>query len=466
MISIIGKAQVDVVLFYEHTPDGYALYGNNMEDHVVYVEFDFELDNLKVVREGPSIIEIPANNARHKLLNLDVLNVLKLYSFRYTHEFILERDYTKIFEPEVIRDALATQDSISKIEEEAIVDADKVEEGLKAVDTILVTEVPAVKIQKIEVEVQPPIEVEIQEPVAISEPIEKEEVKVAEKDIEIKPVTVVAPPVAVISEIKKSEEAVKIPEANEKEEIEVAEEELVQKPETVISPPVVTTPEIEETEQIQEPTVEEVKEEPLPNPNPVPVTTDDIAIAEPVIEKEITPKKEIKRRFETTTKYKAAFKYQLPFMKGSEFRISQGYNGIRSHQGQFAIDFDMPLGTQVHAVREGLVSEIVQSNSKGCATQDCEKYDNYVLIHHKDGSWAKYAHLKEQSVAVSEGDMVGAGQFLGYSGSTGWTASPSLHFEILREVDDELKTVKTNFLTGDGSEYGLLMEGLYYKRDY
>lgn len=55
---------------------------------------------------------------------------------------------------------------------------------------------------------------------------------------------------------------------------------------------------------------------------------------------------------------------------------------------------------------------------------------NMVQIRHDDGSSAWYAHLRQNSVAVSPGERVEAGTFLGMVGSSGWSPVPHLHFEL------------------------------------
>ncbi len=50
------------------------------------------------------------------------------------------------------------------------------------------------------------------------------------------------------------------------------------------------------------------------------------------------------------------------------------------------------------------------------------------MVKHADGISTLYAHLSVQSVAV--GDAVTTGEILGYSGNTGYTTGPHLHFGV------------------------------------
>ena len=58
------------------------------------------------------------------------------------------------------------------------------------------------------------------------------------------------------------------------------------------------------------------------------------------------------------------------------------------------------------------------------------KHANYVVILHSDGTTGEYYHLKYKGVAVSRGQSVQQGQLIGYSGNTGFSSLPHLHFGI------------------------------------
>jgi len=164
--------------------------------------------------------------------------------------------------------------------------------------------------------------------------------------------------------------------------------------------------------------------------------------------------------------YDEEFKYYLPYKKGEAYTINQGYNGIYTHKNKNALDFDMPIGTEIHAAREGIVVKIEDSNNKHCLEEKCMKYDNFILVYQPDGTFASYAHIKKNGAAVKEGDLIAIGQLIGYSGDVGYSNGPHLHFDVSTIQLKTQKTVKTVFLVGDGKNAEYLVEKSKYERKY
>ncbi|MCY7296840.1 M23 family metallopeptidase [Alteromonas sp. a30] len=129
-----------------------------------------------------------------------------------------------------------------------------------------------------------------------------------------------------------------------------------------------------------------------------------------------------------------SYRYLAPFEQGKQFNVIQGYNGGFTHHGseRYALDFGMPVGTPVHAAREGVVVDTAEHNDLGGGSEEYSQYANYVIILHDDGTTGEYFHLMYQGVEVDIGQYVQAGDLLGYSGNTGFSTVPHLHFAVYR----------------------------------
>jgi murein DD-endopeptidase MepM/ murein hydrolase activator NlpD len=103
------------------------------------------------------------------------------------------------------------------------------------------------------------------------------------------------------------------------------------------------------------------------------------------------------------------------------------------------VDLGVPVGTQVFAVEAGTVIYVgYQDNGAG----------NYVKIAHTD-SLANYTtlYMHLNSYSVKAGDTVAKGQQIGFSGNTGSSTGPHLHFEM-RKTDTNEKINPNQFFPG------------------
>ncbi len=96
------------------------------------------------------------------------------------------------------------------------------------------------------------------------------------------------------------------------------------------------------------------------------------------------------------------------------------YNGA-GHNG---IDMGAPIGTPVLSARSGLVRTTGDTDT-GCPGGS---YGKWILIDHNNGLSTLYAHLS--LVRVSDGEQVSPHDVIGYSGNTGYSTGPHLHFTV------------------------------------
>lgn len=153
-----------------------------------------------------------------------------------------------------------------------------------------------------------------------------------------------------------------------------------------------------------------------------------------------------------------SYVYWLPYTKGSRFLFVQGANSSMSHQGELSFDFKMKPGSIICAARDGTVIAIKADSEQGGLKDEFLSDGNHIVIQHRDGSIAQYWHLQHKGVLVKVGDMVKQGQVIGFSGNTGYSAFPHLHFQVL---DSNGKQILPRFQTKKGIIY--LRPGRLYK---
>lgn len=154
-----------------------------------------------------------------------------------------------------------------------------------------------------------------------------------------------------------------------------------------------------------------------------------------------------------------SFVYTLPYKEGTTQLFIQGSNSKFSHKHELAYDFKMKTGTAVCASRGGVVTDVRADSDRGGLKEENLSDGNYIYIQHSDGSIACYWHLQQDGVLVKEGDTVQQGQVIGYSGNTGYSAFPHLHFQV---ADATGKQILVRFATRRGDIY--LRPGKSYRR--
>lgn len=111
-------------------------------------------------------------------------------------------------------------------------------------------------------------------------------------------------------------------------------------------------------------------------------------------------------------------------------RQSPGGIGSTNHKG---VDIGTPMGTPILAAKSGTVTWASWNGG----------YGNCVIISHGKGNSTLYGHLSGYNVKV--GDTVTQGQVIAYSGNTGNSTGPHLHFGIM---ENDAWVDPLNYLTG------------------
>lgn len=138
--------------------------------------------------------------------------------------------------------------------------------------------------------------------------------------------------------------------------------------------------------------------------------------------------------------------YPLDYYKriSAEFgyRIHPLYFTKHLHAG---MDFATDIGTPVHATADGVVEFAKMGHNGG--------FGNLVKIDHSFGFRTYYAHLNK--IVVSHGSFVKKGQLIAYSGNSGASTGPHLHYEV-RFLDSVLDP--RNFIEWTMSDFSSIFE--------
>lgn len=97
---------------------------------------------------------------------------------------------------------------------------------------------------------------------------------------------------------------------------------------------------------------------------------------------------------------------------------------IYSGAGHTGVDFGASIGTPVRASLDGTVVGVANTD----LISTCSSFGKWIMIKHPNGLSTLYAHLSLQNVSV--GSVVTTGQIIGYSGNTGYSTGPHLHFGV------------------------------------
>lgn len=129
--------------------------------------------------------------------------------------------------------------------------------------------------------------------------------------------------------------------------------------------------------------------------------------------------------------------FQWPVQGANTISLSNDYGyrwtpGGQSRTFHAGIDIPAETGTLILAAANGTVTESGFDAGRG----------NYLLLDHGNGLTTLYTHC--QSVDVSKGDTVQAGQQIATVGNTGMSTGPHLHFEVRQDGEAQNPTAYFN----------------------
>lgn len=117
---------------------------------------------------------------------------------------------------------------------------------------------------------------------------------------------------------------------------------------------------------------------------------------------------------------------------GTEFakRNASVYGGRAYHPG---VDFGLPRGSKIFAPLSGTV----RATGNTDLVPGCYSWGKWTLIDHANGLATLYAH--QDLISVSPGQKVNTGDVIGYSGNTGYSTGPHLHFTVYAKSGVEVR---------------------------
>jgi hypothetical protein len=109
-----------------------------------------------------------------------------------------------------------------------------------------------------------------------------------------------------------------------------------------------------------------------------------------------------------------------------EFGANPSYYATLGQKGHNGIDLRAAIGTSVFAAADG----VVEYEGYGKNLYYMGDVAGICVVLKHNGIMTGYAHLK--STIVNKGQSVKQGQIIGYSGNTGTSTGPHLHFEVIK----------------------------------
>jgi murein DD-endopeptidase MepM/ murein hydrolase activator NlpD len=130
---------------------------------------------------------------------------------------------------------------------------------------------------------------------------------------------------------------------------------------------------------------------------------------------------------------------QMPAILPVQGTLTSGF-GMRRHpilrvyRMHNGVDFSVPVGTPVYATGDGVIDFAGNSSGYGITVR---------IRHPKARRQTLYAHLSRVADGIRPGVEVKRGQLIAYSGNTGLSTAPHLHYEVHDLRGEQLNPVYT-----------------------
>jgi len=106
----------------------------------------------------------------------------------------------------------------------------------------------------------------------------------------------------------------------------------------------------------------------------------------------------------------------------SNYGVQRKLSWYKTTKIHYGIDLAANTGTPIYAPANGTIETVFNMN-RTCG--------NGIIIKHPSGYMTQYCHLSK--VSVSRGESVPAGCLIGYTGNTGLSTGPHLHYAVKKD---------------------------------
>lgn len=120
--------------------------------------------------------------------------------------------------------------------------------------------------------------------------------------------------------------------------------------------------------------------------------------------------------------------------------------GVYKNSMHNGIDLSASMGTKIYAPMGGTIRNTGNTD----AVPGCYSWGKWMLIDHPNGLSTLFAHLSQ--ISVSPGQQVKTGDIVGYTGNTGYSTGPHLHYTLYVTAAVQVKQFNEfKAVTGCGS---------------